>query len=139
MDDIQKDNLMDYILTKSIFKYSPLAPIGLLIDTNRGLNNFYKRNNITEPPVMNYLRHITGAGQFTKAYGAPVTRMYGALKEATDFWNGNNDNILDFKNNDIGINYVSENPNSSREDLMNYAYTRYKNRKNPLFKLLISN
>lgn len=139
MDDIQKDNLMDYILTKSIFKYSPLSPIGLMIDTNRGLENYYKRHNITETPIKNYMRHITGSGQFAKAYSAPVATLYGLLKETTDFWSGNNDNATDLINNDDGRNYVINNPNSTREDLMDYAYNQYKKRQSPLFKLMISN
>ena len=124
--------IMDKILIHSPAKFIPGAPLGIWYDTNRGLEDFYNKNNIKDKEIKNKMRHVTGLARTTQAYGAPTARMLGLVKETADFWSGNQDNAKDFKNNDLGINYALKHPKATREEIMNYAFRRALLDKDPL-------
>lgn len=125
---MNKDEFLNNIFVKYPTKYIPLAPLGLWWDTNRGLENYYKQNGINNmdnwKDIKNTMRHITGLARTTQAYGAPGARMLALIKEAGDFWTGNQDNVEDFRNNELGINYALNHPDASMKDLMDHAFKR---------------
>lgn len=123
---MDKNTFYDNIFIKYPTKYFPLSPLGLWWDTNRGLEEYYTQKNIkeTDKDIKNVMRHITGLARTTQAYGEPVARILGEVKETGDFWTGNQDNALDFKNNDLGINFVKQFPNVTRKNIMDYAYKK---------------
>lgn len=129
---MDKDTFFDNIFVKYPTKYIPLMPLGLWWDTNRGLEKFYQANNITDDDedIKNTMRHITGLARTTQAYGEPVARMLGEVKETADFWSGNQDNAIDFKNNDLGINFVKQYPSATREEIMQFALQKALQGKN---------
>lgn len=116
-------------------------PLIIWRDTNKKLNEFYKRPNVnlTDSPedleLKNIMRHITGLARVAQVNSPDVARAYGYTKEMFDFGKDYikhpfskrssdvvNDTNIDFFDNDLGINYIQNNPNASVEDIMNYAY-----------------
>lgn len=124
------NKLTDKVLTDWNTKYIPLVPLAIWGDTNRGLNNYYKKVGLGDTTddlnIKNTMRHIVGLARTTRAYGDDVARVLQMPKETMDFWHDNDlkDNVIDLDHNELGINYALTNPNFSREDVMNYAYKK---------------
>lgn len=125
---MDKDTFFDNVFIKSPIKYVPVAPLGLWWDTNRGLEDYYNTHGINENNKKNDMRHIVGLARTTQAYGAPLARILGMVKETTDFWSGNQDNVTDFRNNQLGINFIKNNPKATRKEIMDYAYKYSQNK-----------
>lgn len=94
------------------------------------LDDFYSRPDINIKNdekglnIKNSMRHIVGPALMTQEYSPKFTRYMGGLKEAKDFYSGQplNDQLIDLRNNWRGINYAKDNPNASKEQIMQYAF-----------------
>lgn len=109
-------------------------------ETNKRLENFYKRSDINitekETDIKNDMRHIAGPAFFAQLYGAEATRFLSYLKEARDIilQKDLKDNIVDMKNNDLGIQLGIKYPNISRDELIELIYNLYIKQKRNINK-----
>lgn len=129
----------DNVIYSNWSRFNPINPLLIWADTNRELNNFYKRSdiNLTDTPKgkekKNTMRHIVGLGLTGQLYPNSLARIYGYSKEAFDAIRDLanyrtikketiDDTNIDLKNNEIGIHYTDLYPNASKNDLMEYAW-----------------
>lgn len=122
------------------------------IDTNRMLEEFYKRPeiNIIDDTrglnIKNSMRHIVGSSKYQQDYGN-LTNLFGDAKENWDIKtqpyiymlkNKNldrqkyknkvlKDKAIDLENNEIGKEFGRKNPNATDEDILQYAFQQALN------------
>lgn len=95
---------------------NPIKPFALWANTNDMLDKFYKQPDINlgtstkDNNIRNTMRHIVGPALMTKEFGSNITRSLGALKEGFDFIEKRdlNDNFIDFRNNNLGIDFIEK-------------------------------
>lgn len=130
---------LDKIIYSKWSRLNPINPLFIWADTNRELNNFYKRPDINLTDTLegkekkNTMRHIVSLGLTGQLYPNSLARVYGYSKEAFDSMrdlatSGTikketiEDTNIDLKNNEIGIKYTDLYPNASKKDLIEYAW-----------------
>lgn len=114
---------------KEMKNYNPLKPLIIWKTTNNDLNDFYSRPEIDltdskdDLNIKNSMRHIVGLANVMQEYKNPyISNTLGAGKELMDILSGVWDSKIDWGNNQIGINYATQNPQFSKEDILQYAY-----------------
>lgn len=98
---------------------------------NHELDAAYPSFGIKDNPygyqIKNSARHFAGGAMGAKYYGEDKTRELGQRKEAWDkivhknMQDLNDDIKIDFKNNERGINYIKQNPQATRQDIIKQA------------------
>ncbi len=151
-----QDDLKQNLLKSSVEFREKLSSLNVARDwvkTNRALEEFYKRPNINITNtsrglnIKNSMRHIVGSAKYQQSYGL-LAEPLGYIKEGWDFLTEPfiymaqdrglnypkylrktlNDTLIDLENNEIGRNYVKQNPNITDEDIMQYALNQaFKN------------
>lgn len=116
---------------KKMSNFNPIKPLMIWGQTNRDLNDFYNRPeiNLTDSKddlnVKNTMRHIVGLANTMQEYKNPkISKTFGFIKEFADVLRGDLDNKLDWGNNEIGINYASQYPNFTKDNILNFAYNQ---------------
>ena len=147
---------------RDMSNFNPFKPLVIWANANTMLDDYYDKPDVNlghsdfDNEIRNTMRHTVGLGITGREYGN-LAYPIGSIKEGFDVQKGILlpykmpnillDTIKDTINNHKGIQYMRKYPYNNEEDLMDYAYgiaqqeqeKKYKNRKNPLFKLLITN
>ena len=109
--------------------FNPLKVPTIWANTNALLDDFYANPNVNITNdkrginIKNSMRHIVGPALITQVYGGDFTQKLGGYKEAFDFIRQQpfGDQMVDLRNNQRGINYILNNPNATKQDIMEYA------------------
>lgn len=120
----------DHFNYNDMQNYNPFKPLVVWANTNSMLDKYYQEPDINlgktqrDFNIRNSMRHIVGPALMAQAYSPETAKVMGGLKEARDFYAQQdfNDILLDLRNNNRGINYVENNPESTPKQIMDFAY-----------------
>lgn len=124
----------EHIKYDNMSNLNPLKPFAIWGNTNAMLDDYYStpsvniKNDTKGINIKNSMRHTVGPALMTQVYGPKFTRFMGGLKEAKDFYFQQplEDQMIDLRNNQRGINYAVKNPNANKKQIMDYALQEAK-------------